>query len=415
MSRSLERIKLPSARLPEISDVGMALKVAGDLNTLIRSWSFSFDDFVYHTTPTRAGVLEKWLGPALNSREYLDKWIMPLFMALMARNPKDLVTFESNPEWTLLKDTIRVCGKGIEKLARIIREFARRTRGMLGSDPRIVEQALGVTPRSFQEILIQAILMTCEADEEDTENVKLPSSFADWPRQWASDPEARPNSQSLDVGYPASLCALGLQTEWLTGSTLIYYGALAQLELVNVPRDNIQVWQRYIRQQRYTDEEQQIIKALIVRELDAIKANITSIESPAPVTLPGGRIFHPPKAKRIVAQRKALKLAVEEASTREPSLLQRIFMENTCLGQNFEGQSLDIKRKCPICQICFPFPVSRMADEPRDYLDNVAELDSNPAAQVHRGHCEEALVVAQAISRLEVIDDMKKDLSLVIQ
>ena len=110
-----------------------------------------------------------------------------------------------------------------------------------------------------------------------------------------------------------------------------------------------------------------------------------------------------------------MKRLVEDYEDEPSTVIRRLYCDNRPtlhIGLSYHGQSLDAKRKCPICETLFRFPVAHcQLAEPEGYWNptKVGELDYRRWG-MPRGCCAEAILFVRAIDDERATDYLRREL-----
>ena len=210
----------------------------------------------------------------------------------------------------------------------------------------------------------------------------------------------------------------------LTGTTLLKLGSLEEL-LLGHKRETVQTWFRKLRQSRFDPGEQQFLDYIIQPAMTSYHAEVKALlggheiatirdrkKQPveAKVDTPG--LSH--KEKRSLehkalqesvelrkqlkgyipnAQKTALERLIPRGHQYVPNAAAAVWKDKSVLGMAYEGSSYELKRKCPVCEAIYQFPVASPESlaKLKEEWERVGEADPARNKQ-SRGCCAEALV-----------------------
>ena len=92
-----------------------------------------------------------------------------------------------------------------------------------------------------------------------------------------------------------------------------------------------------------------------------------------------------------------------------PTIIKETMSRNECpiLGMAYQGQSFQLKRKCPVCITVYVSALASVVGRSSQDCENVGEADVNKIGQPRRC-CAEALVSALCLARLGIVDVCQK-------
>ena len=230
----------------------------------------------------------------------------------------------------------------------------------------------------------------------------LPLPARKWLQLHSPSTNKRREFGATRIGYPVCISAvLPGGKNALTGSSRLKLGRLSSLQVYLGSDEgyvDLHSWFRGVRQDRFDPKEQKIIDTLVMGDINAQKQEFARLKLPRPSQKSKNKITVMSDKD---AMRGSLKYMVDSASFRLPSLLATAYKSASPyhLGQAYDGQSLVVKRKCPVCMGIYVFPVSHTPSTPHDF-DRVAEADKSLPKDARRGACAEAIVFIQSIVAL---------------
>lgn len=235
----------------------------------------------------------------------------------------------------------------------------------------------------------------------------------------------KPKPHALDVGGVACVSAVWTGAKLVTGSTLVKWGdALSKVVLVQPPSGskpgyNLQLWTKELRQRRFTNTEQLVLNHLVLHAIGDYTKRFQKFTS---LTEKGMRdqIKHlqgADKALRLnqlaVAKKTAMQDMQRHWNSVLPAVVRKLFGGNDSpvLGMAYEGQSFDMKRKCPVCATIYIFPVARSDEVAQLRLDwqTVGEADTG-RMNSPRGCCAEAITFIRCVVELGAFEACRHQL-----
>ena len=248
---------------------------------------------------------------------------------------------------------------------------------------------------------------------------------------WLRSHNFDPDYQTLGIGFVACVAALwtgGSSTtgKLFTGSILVNWGShLTELRIAGDNATNLQKWSRKQRQSRFTQVEQQILNPLVENAIERMYSWVREVaDNQDDHTLRQYRTgkgkprkdFKEIKGKVDAAKKTMMKRLVEEYEDELPTVIRSLYCNpnrpTLHIGLSYHGESLDAKRKCPICETLFKFPMAHgPLAEPQEYWSpsKVGELDYRRWG-MPRGCCAEAILFMRAIDDVRATDYLRREL-----
>ena len=242
----------------------------------------------------------------------------------------------------------------------------------------------------------------------------LPLLARKWLQLHGPGTNKRRESGALRIGYPACVSiVLPGGNNALTGVSRLKLGRLSSLQVYlggDEGHLDLHSWFRRVRQDRFDPKEQEIIDRLVMGEVNAQRREFARLKLPRPSQGSENKIRVMSDTE---AMRGSIRYMVDSAPSRLPSLVATAYKKTSpChLGQSYDGQSLVVKRKCPVCTRIYVFPVAHTPSTPHNF-NRVAEVDKSLPKDARRGACAEAIAFIQSIVALGLLRDLGRELGL---
>ncbi|KAL8828491.1 MAG: hypothetical protein Q9170_006581 [Blastenia crenularia] len=193
----------------------------------------------------------------------------------------------------------------------------------------------------------------------------------------------------------------------ITASTPIQGGQVVSSLRLAYTDITLHEWFRIERQKRFDDRRQALVNVLVglyrahVGEVIKTRTRYTEAE-----------IL---EMKSDSELRKGLQKIKEKAALeRFENLPERLksddFRKLGVFGQAYEGQSLQLKAKCPACAAIYPFPEAAAVTQSQWRV--IGELDPKKAGSVYCGCCAEAICFVEFLGDYNFEEDLYEDLGI---
>lgn len=239
------------------------------------------------------------------------------------------------------------------------------------------------------------------------------------------------DARLFSVGHVRCVCAgFGFKKgskELFCGSTLVNWGLRLGKTMAKEEK-TLHEWYREARQRRYSEQEQEVLDALIERFLDQFQMQMDQLlpETETKQTYSPGTGHKSWSNQEAKEAKKAARELAEASQVQRPKAfekLRKVYVSPLAVRQlhgqaitfmalGYDGRTMEFKKKCPVCTQVYTFADAVTDIAPSsNYFQDVAELDVNKVGSP-RGCCAEAMIFVAIMEWAGLLDPLRDELHL---